>query len=356
MTDTTSSSAAAAAHKKPRSLFPVVVVLLVVIAGLLLWHYAYFEGKKKVAIVTSGDGPYWDLVIAGAREAARQYNVDLTIERCKSDVHVQSETIKRLLAGGYDGIAISPLSPVQQTVLLGQVATTTTLLTFDSDVPVSRRLCFVGTDNYAAGRACGEEVRRALPDGGEIIIALGNPEKDNTQRRRQGLIDGLLERPYDPHHLPDPLNAKLTGDQYTIVATLVDGSDTDKAAELAAQALKDHPNVKCYVGLLSYSAPAILRAVEQAGAGDRVQIIGFDASTETLEAIEGGRIRASIIQDQYGCGYHAVRILADNAHGNFGGLPMFQTHLLAIDVVTRENLAEARQRLQAQTPAAQPRQ
>ena len=348
-------STSIADQKKQKSSLPITIILSLIIAGLLLWHFGVFAGKKKIAIVTSGDGPYWDLVLAGAQDAAKQYNVDLTISRPKSNPDVQTDEIKKLLGGEYDGIAISPISPSLQTVLLGDVATNTTLLTFDSDVPVSRRLCFVGTDNYAAGRICGEQIRRAVPDGGEVIVSLGNADKDNTQRRRQGLIDELLERNYEPHRTTEAMDGELKGPKYTIVATLVDGSDPAKATELAAQALKDHPNVKCFAGLLSYSAPAILEAVDQAKQAGKVQIVGFDVPAKTLDAIEAGQIRSTVMQDQYGCGFHAVRILADNAHKNFGGLPMFQTHSLAIEVVNKDNLTDMRTRLtKHESPAPAP--
>ncbi len=337
----------------------IIILLTLIIAALLLWHFNTFASNKKLAIVTSGDGPYWDLVLAGAQDAAKQYNIDLTVVRSKSNPDVQSASIQGLLGNGYDGIAISPISPVNQTVLMGHVATETTLLTFDSDIPVSRRLCFVGTDNYSAGRSCGEQVRQAMPDGGEVVVTLGNADKDNTQRRRQGLVDELLERSYEPLRPTEPMDAELKGPKYTVVATLVDNSDPAKAVELAAQAMKDHPKAKCYVGLLSYSAPAIVDAVDKAKPAQPIQIIGFDASDKTLELVEAGKIRATLVQDQYGCGYQAIRILADNAHQNYGGLPMFQNHTLACEVVNKDNIAKTRERLQkhaggATTPAASP--
>src|SRR5439155_15498208 len=140
---------------------------------------------------------------------------------------------------------------------LANIAGQSTLVTLDSDSPVAGKLCFVGTDNYEAGRLCGQLVRDAVPDGGEVIVSVGNVEKQNTQRRRQGLIDELLDRPYEEQRPMDPVDAPLKGEKYTVVATLVDNSDPGAAADLASKAMKDHPNLKCFAGLLSYSAAAI---------------------------------------------------------------------------------------------------
>ncbi len=56
---------------------------------------------------------------------------------------------------------------------------------------------YIGMDNYAAGRACGELVKQALPDGGEVMLFIGRLEQDNSKYRRQGVIDVLMDRDRD---------------------------------------------------------------------------------------------------------------------------------------------------------------
>src|SRR5436189_5241842 len=118
--------------------------------------------------------------------------------------------------------------------MLAEIASKTNLITFDSDTPVAGRLCFIGSDNYDAGRMCGQQIRQALPDGGDVIIAVGSLEKENGQRRRQGVIDELLDRPFDPSHPMDAVDAPLKGSKYSVVATLVDGIDPQRASAMAA--------------------------------------------------------------------------------------------------------------------------
>ena len=321
-----------------------LLILLALIIGLgAAWYLYGPHSRPHVVLITSGDGPYWDPVIAGAEEAAREFDVKLVVDRVKSDPYVQSDVIqKRAAERGVDGIAISPLNASSQANLLADVAGSTTLVTLDSDSPVTGRLCFVGTDNYAAGREAGENVRAAIPDGGDVILCLGNPEKENTLHRRQGVIDELLDRDHVPNRTPDGLDKPIKGERYTIVATLVDGSDPARATELATTALKDHPNVKCFVGLLGYSTPAVLAALETSGKLGGVKLVGFDVDDRTTAAIDAGHVYATIMQDQRGCGYHAVRILAGQARGVKGGLPLFQVHALPYRTIRKDNLADAR--------------
>jgi ribose transport system substrate-binding protein len=320
----------------------VSILIIAVLGGLALWYAGVFKGKPRVAIVTSGEGPYWDPVIAGAEEAAKQHGVRLTVVRSKSDKEVQFRNIQDVLNQEPDGLAVSPLDPEFQSAVLADVAARTTLVTFDSDSPVSRRLCFVGTDNYSAGRLCGEAVKRAMPDGGEVVIMLGVANKENTQRRRQGVIDELLDRPDDPLHLADPYDKPVKGERYTVVATIADDGNRDRAAQLAAEAVTKYPGAKCFVGLISYSAPTAAEALKKAGKLGQVKVVGFDVDERTLAAIEAGEIDATVMQDQYGMGYHAVRILAADSYKNRGELPAYQVHTLPCKLVTKENLADAR--------------
>ena len=333
----------------------VWLLLLVLIAAAAVYYFVAYERKPHVVLITSGDGAYWDPVIAGAQQAASDHDVTLVVDRIKSDPFVQADVLKqRMTQKGVDGIAVSPLNASIQANLLADAASYKTLVTLDSDSPVTGRFLFVGTDNYAAGREAGENVKEAIPEGGEVIICLGNPDKENTQHRRQGVIDELLDRPAEPNRIPDPLDTPLKGEKYTIVQTLVDDSDRTKAIEIAAAALKAHPNVKCFVGLLGYSTPAILQALEGSGKLGQVKVVGFDIEDKTKEAIGAGNVYATIMQDQFGQGYHAVRVLADKARNVRGGFPLWQSHSLPYRAIRKDNLADARHNTGEPTPANLP--
>jgi len=329
----------------------VWLLLLIAALAAVVWYKFAYVPSPRVALITSGDGPYWDPVIAGAKEAAKDFDVKLVVDRIKSDPFVQADVLKqRNEQRDIDAIAISPLNASIQANLLAEVAATKTLVTLDSDSPVTGRFLFVGTDNYAAGREAGAIVREALPEGGGLIISLGNADKENTQHRRQGVIDELLDRPEEPMRKPDAMDQPIKGEKYTIVATIVDESDPAKATELVAAALKADGNVKCVVGLLGYSAPAIVKAVEQTGKAGQVKVIGFDVAEETKSGIEAGTVYATIMQDQWGQGYHAIRVLSDKARGIKGGLPLWQMHALPYRAIRKDNLADAR--LNAGAPGA----
>jgi ribose transport system substrate-binding protein len=320
------------------------LLVLIILAAVVLWYFGALRPKPKIAMV-AGESPYFELIISGAREAARQYDCDLTVIRAKGDA--QADAIKGIIGKKYDGVAVSPFNPSAEAALLVELAGSTTLVTFDSDTPLSYRLCFVGTDNYFAGRLCGQQVTEAVPGGGEVIITSATLDKENGQRRRQGVIDELVERTIKPDRDMDPVEESQKGPKFNVVATLIDAGSPDLVIDNIVKAVKEHPNVKCIVGLNNFSAPRAVLALEKAGKLDQIKVVGFDADKDTLAGIEAGHIAASILQDQYGCGFHAIRILAENARGDKSGLPLFQRRTLPVEVINKENVVAVRGQIAA---------
>src|SRR5262249_11857263 len=163
-----------------------------------------------------------------------------------------------------------------------------------------------------------------------ILVAIGSLEKENGQRRRQGLIGGLLDRPFDRSHPMDAVDATLKGQKYSIVATIVDGIDAAKATDMAADAIKKYPDAEGIVELVAYRTPAVLKALNQTQKLGKIQVVGFDANDETLAAVEAGNVYATVVQDAYAIGFQTIRTLADVTRGDKRfATPMFPTFYLS---------------------------
>lgn len=341
---TTAAGPSSANHRHSRLPFLLAIVVCCAAAmAVYPWKRGDSAPPVKLAVVTWNNDAFWDPVIRGADDAAQEWTVKLTTIRSTPEVETQSRHVRDLLAKRVDGIAISPNNPQAQAALLNEAADKTVLITFDSDAPDSKRRLFVGTDDYAAGGFAAEEVRDVLPDGGSIIISVGSLGTVNGRARRQGLIDTLLGRPFDRTRAPDPVDAQLKGDKYTIVATVLDGADVAKGKTLIADALKAHPEANCIVGLWSYSAGVALGGIEQSGKAGKVKVIAFDESPETQAGIEAGSVQASIVQDQYRIGYEAVRILASTVRGlEQGGPTGPRLVYMPVHVMRQDNLEDFR--------------
>lgn len=304
------------------------------------------EDRPRVAYVTNGIASFWVIADKGARDAARDFEVDVEVVMPPDGASDQKRMVQDLLAGGIDGVAISPIDPDNQQDLLDEIARHTHLITQDSDAPQSDRICYVGMDNYTAGRMCGQLVKEALPEGGSVMMFVGRLGQLNARQRRQGIIDELLGRDHDPSRFDAP-GTVPQGDKYVILDTRTDQFDFAKAKSLAQDALARYPDLACMVGLFAYNPPKCLEAVREAGKIGQTQIVAFDEEEETLQGIAEGSIYGTVVQNPYRYGYESVRILAGLARGDRSVLPENGFLDIPARKITQENVEEFHAELNA---------
>jgi len=301
------------------------------------------EGGAYVAYVTNGVDPFWTLAEAGARAAEAELGVRVDV-RMPADAVDQKRIVEDLLARGVDGLAISPIDGANQRELVDAAAAVTNVITHDSDAPGSARLCYVGMDNYEAGRLCGSLIQEALPEGGTVMLFVGRLEQDNARRRRQGILDQLLDREPDPARFDPPGEVPRDG-PWIVLDTRTDQFERPRAKSNAEDALALHPDLGCMVGLFAYNTPMCLEALAVAGRLGEVAVVGFDEEEATLRGIEAGHVHGTITQQPYQYGYQSVRILAALHAGDRSVLPADGFVPVPVRVVRRADVAAFREDL-----------
>jgi ribose transport system substrate-binding protein len=302
--------------------------------------------------VTNGIASFWVIAEKGALKAGQDFDADVEVRMPPNGVEDQKRMVQVLLAQGIDGIAISPIDPDNQADLLDEMARKTIFITQDSDAPDSKRLCYVGLDNYEAGRMCGQLIEEAMPEGGSVIMFVGRLGQANARLRRQGIIDELLERTHDPTRYDDPNVGELKGSRYTVLDTRTDGFDFNKAKAQAEDAMTRYPDLGCMVGLFGYNSPLILEAVREADKLDTVKIVAFDEDEGTLDGVERGEIYGTVVQNPYQYGYESVRILAALHRGDRSVLPADGFLNIPARQIRQDTVAEFREQLQKLTAPA----
>lgn len=275
----------------------------------------------KVAYVTNGIASFWVIAEKGAMDAGKEFDANVTVRMPPNGVEDQKRMCQDLLVQGIQGIAISPIDSTNQVDLLDEIAESSILITHDSDAPDSKRQCYVGMDNYSAGRMCGKLVKEAMPDGGSVMIFVGRLGQANAQLRRQGTIDEILDRSEDPTRYDDPNAGAIKGEKYTILGTETDDFDFGKAKAKAQDAISRYPDLGCMVGLFAYNPPLILDAVREAGKVGKIKIVSFDEDERSLQGIQDGEIYGTTVQNPYMYGHKSVEILAALARGDKSVIP-----------------------------------
>ena len=273
-------------------------------------HRGNANARIRVGFVTNCAVEFWAVAEVGAQAAAKANDVDVLVRMPpKATTEEQKRYLEDLVSTGVSGIAISPIDPDNMTSLLDGIAEHCNLITHDSDAPMSKRLCYIGVENYEAGRLCGQLLEEAMPDGGPIVIIVGTLDQDNARHRRQGVIDQLLGREPDASRF-DAIDAVLKNDKWDIRATSTDGMKAPKCKEVIQAWLARWSDLKGMVGLFAYEPPVILDAVQEAGRLGQIKIVGFDEDDRTLLGIKEGHIHGTVVQNPYEYGRQSVELLA----------------------------------------------
>lgn len=301
----------------------------------------------KVAFVTNNPETFWNIAEKGCRKAEKEFGVEVIFRMpSPGEVSRQTQIVEDLVNQDVKAIAVSVINPKGQRDLLQEVSKKVALFTQDNDAPDSGRLCYIGTNNYKAGRTLGKLVKEALPGGGELAIFVGQTDALNARQRHEGLLDELAgnPEPKDVNNLPLSPDGKTYG-KYHLHRTYTDQPiGSQKATENAGDALTDLKDAAAagklvMVGLWAYNPPAILTAVSDFEKGKllgKVKIVAFDENTATLKGIADGHIYATVVQDPYKFGYESVRLMSAYAKGDKGALPKDGNIFIPERIITKD--------------------
>lgn len=292
--------------------------------GIVTASTGHASDKKLIAFVVNVPADFWVIARRGLEKAASElpnYDVQMYIPG-EMSAAAQKRVMEDLLAKNVAAMTISPVNPDNSTNILNQIAAKAALFTVDGDAPKSNRIMYIGTDNTAAGRSHGELIKKALPNGGKIMLFVGTMDAANSQERVKGIKEAL------------------DGTKIEIIDIRTDGGDQAKAKANVEDTLTKYPNIDLLSGLWAYNTPQIYNAVKAAGKAGKVKIVGFDEDQQTLKGISEGVIEATVVQQPYQFGYQSVKELARYLEGDRSMVPANKQQIIPTRVIDKSNVKE----------------
>lgn len=292
--------------------------------------------KPRLGFVGNGVADFWTIAKAGALAAGKELGCEVTVAFPSSGVEDQKRILEDMLIRGSDGISVALIDPKNQVEILDQIAERSILITNDSDAAASPRLCYIGMDNYLAGRLCGELGRKGVPGGGKVAIFIGRLEQENARRRWQGFVDGLLGRSVDPERHDDPTKP-ITEAGYEIIGTWTDYFDRAKAKANVEDVLSRYPDVVLMTGLFEYNSTLALEVLRQSGKLGAVQLAGFDEAAEVIAGIKEGVVLGTVVQNPYEYGFQSIKMLRALTRGDATVIPPSGIVEIPARTITKDN-------------------
>ena len=280
---------------------------------------------KTVAFITNTTSNFWTIARKGCEKADAEL-ADVTVAFKTTNTGTTDEQNRHirdaLNRDEADAIAISPIDPAGQKTVINEAAKRALVITQDSDAPDSDRSLYLGADNRAAGRQAGELIKKALPQGGKIMVFVGRSEVQNARERFEGLKESLQ------------------GSKVEIMDLMTDDANPTRARENAYQTVKKYPDVAGMVGLWSYNGPAILQALRAENLLGNIKIVCFDDEPATLAGIKDGAIYGTVAQQPFEYGYQAIQAAAKILKGDRSVVPESKTILVPTIVIQSKDLEE----------------
>lgn len=139
---------------------------------------------------------------------------------------------------------------------------------------------YVGSPNEDAGKAQGEYLCDAFPDGASILYFTGAPNDQQYVDRKKGLEEALKKNP----------NIKIL-DEYNVE------NSKDLGMSTAEDSLLSYDKIDAIVCQNDDGALGVVEALKSAGKLDSIQVLGIDGSDDALQSIQDGEMTMTALQD-----------------------------------------------------------
>jgi len=238
--------------------------------------------------------PYWETAANGLMRAARQMQVQAELVGPDTyDAQAQQQELRRLtgLQQKPAGILISPADAnLMKPDIEAAIAAGIPVITLDSDAPSSKRILFIGTNNYEAGVMGGRVLAKQLQGKGNVVV-FTMPGQANLAERLNGYKFALSEHPGFKIDVVD-----IKGDPRVAFDT------TNEIVE------KRRDKVDGFVCLEAQAGKEVAEVLDRAKVTGKT-IVAMDTDEGTLNWIQKGVIAATIAQKPYTMAYYGVQML-----------------------------------------------
>ena len=228
------------------------------------------EGLKFGYTCMDGTNPFFVTIENRMREMVEEKGDELIAVDPANDVTKQIPMVEDLIVQNIDGMFMNPVDAEGILPALDQLKEANIpIIGFDTEVAdMSYLVSYAGSDNYNAGKVCGEDLVKRCPDGGKIIV-LDSPTMQSVTDRTNGFLEAI------------------DGKGFEIVGQQDAKGNLQVAQGLAEDLLTANPDVVAIFGGNDPTALGALAAAKGQGFTDLL-IYGVDGSPDIKAELAKG--------------------------------------------------------------------
>jgi len=275
-----------------------LILVAFLVAPFLSCGARHSVDEQYFLVASNIQVPYWQTASSGFSTSARDYKVRAEVVGPdnydpKAELQAFNEAVQKKPAG----ILVAVADPASMKDAIDRaIGSGVPVITMDSDAPVSKRLFFVGTNNYQAGLVGGKRLAEELKDKGNVVF-FTMPEQANLAERLRGYREALARFP-----------------EIHVVRVVDIAGDPRVAFDTTDQIIgQERDKVNAFVCLEAQAGREVATVLNNRNVKDKV-VMAMDTDSDTLDWIEKGMIAAAIAQKPYTMSMVGLHMLDDLYH------------------------------------------
>lgn len=255
------------------------------------------------------------------RAEAKKLNVNLIESDGQGNAENQISQVQDFLAQNVDAIILNPFEKDGSAPAVNlAVKAHKPIVVVNAIVSnLDKANAYVGSQDAEAGRIEAQRMADVLNGKGNVVIIHGPNGHSAEVQRSEGIREVLAKYP-----------------DIKVVAEQPANWNRSQALNLMENWLASGQKIDGVIAQNDEMALGALKAIEAAGKGGQIAVIGIDAIPDALKAVADGKMAGTVFQDAKGQGAMAVDLAVDLVQGK----PVKHDNYIPFQLVTTNNVAQ----------------
>src|SRR5271165_7008119 len=281
-------------HFQPSQRIFVGLFALVSTAGVVQTTAAADVKPTIPIIVKDTTSHYWQIVLAGARKAGKDLNVNVPElgAQSESDINGQISILENAVSEKPAAIVISPTQKAALGKPIDEAAKKIIIIGIDSAADSNAFTSFLTTDNVQGGRIAADGLKAKYGKAeGDVALITAIPGVGSLDERAKGFKEEIA--------------AKYPG--LKLVADKVADGQATTGLNIMTDLLTANPNLRGVFATNLIMAQGAGQAIAENKVADKIKLVGFDSDDKLIKLLTDGTIVALVVQDPYRMGYDGIK-------------------------------------------------
>ncbi|MBS6196655.1 MAG: LacI family DNA-binding transcriptional regulator [Clostridiales bacterium] len=253
---------------------------------------------KIGVILQASETPFMQEVLKGIEDARTEIdNSGGNVLLCKIPHLSEEDTLKAMEEMHREGVSAIAMVPIEEESVKKRIHLFVEdykipIVTFNSDVEDTGRLCFVGQNAIQCGRAAAGLMGELVGGKGKVAVISGYQTNTSQSNRVLGFGSEIKKK------YPE---IQIVGPEYCY-------EDNQRAGEITEKILGEFPEIKG-IYMTSHGEEGLCDTLKKREAAGKIKVIANDFMGKNYQLLREGSIHFLIGQDAYIQGYEPLMIL-----------------------------------------------